>query len=55
MSARRSLSFRSPGQSLGDILNSILMVEEFVAGVSFGANPNALGPSVQPMMMTTLR
>ena len=31
------MSFRTPDQSLKDILHSILMIEEFVAGVSFEA------------------
>ena len=29
------MSFRSPDQSLSDILNAIVMIEEFVAGISF--------------------
>ena len=29
------MSFRSPDQSLSDILNAIVMIEEFVASISF--------------------
>ena len=32
--ARPNLSFRTPDQSLRDILNSIVMIEEFMGGVS---------------------